>query len=270
MSPELVEDMPSSISRILYFIIAAIYLLSIPALLYLGKITAADFITFLGIIPLGIIALYQEQLKSWFFAPDLQIEFKLEAPFCSKTPFSFGWENHLGKREYSTEAYYFRIGVKNIGKSQAKYCEVFLADLKEFKVESKKWEGVEYFQQVNLKWDRGKPQEDAFSFADINPSLIRYLSDVGHIYKIKNDLDKFNFNSEELKKITEGGRVFSLDFLYGIGGYQSRELHPNKKYKFTITVVSENAIPVSREFDLLWSGKWEDDPNNMFQEISIE
>ena len=250
---------PVSFFRIFYFTIACIYLVTIPVLLWLNLITPRDFVTFIGIIPLGIIALYQEQLKRWFLAPKLRIDFQLNAPYCSKTPFYITFfkkdreGNEVVDKHISTEAYYFRVGIINDGYTQAKFCEVVMSELQGY--EDNQWKGVEYFQQVNLKWDRGKPQEDALQYANINPSPIRILSDIGHIHKQ-------GIKEEDTKK-------FHLDFLYGIGGYHPKELSPNKKYRLKIAVISENAEFVSRQFEFFWTGVWKDKPEEMFKEIII-
>ncbi|MEW6675892.1 MAG: hypothetical protein AB1348_07840 [Nitrospirota bacterium] len=154
---------------------------------------------------------------------------------------------------YPTEAYYFRLGVINIGKSQAKLCEAFIDELQEFR--DGKWNDVDYFQQVNLKWDSGKLENP---YIDTNPSPIRRLVIIGHIYKHRPGLDVDDANK------------FHLDYSYLIGGYQPRFLSPNRRYRFNITIAAENAASKSQRFELYWSGVWKDDPEEMFKEINIK
>lgn len=230
-----------------------IYLLVIPYLFILDKITISELLTFMAIIPLAAIAIFQEQLKRKFFAPKLEIDFELGAPFCSKTPFYFYFQDQMGeKHEVSTEAFAFRFGVRNTGKSQAKLCEVILTELLEYKDEE--WINVEYFEQVHLKWDKGGPEKQ---YANINPSPIRTLCLIGHVYKPVKGLpvDKSN--------------KFDLSLLYRRGGYQPEHLDPNKKYRIKVTVVAENAPAVYQNFEIYWSGAWQDEPDDMFKEITI-
>ncbi len=232
-----------------YFIMIAYFFTS-------GKLSTAEFLSVVGVIPLSVIALFQEQFKRRWFAPILKLDFKLEAPYCSKTPFYLRWKDSSGvEHKVATEAYYFRFGVTNKGKSQARLCEVFIADLQEYK--EKTWHGVEYFQQVNLKWDTGKSQD---AYMHINPSQIRLLSDIGHIIKSHNDLPES----------VENTKIFHLDYLYSIGGYQPGFLKPNTKYKFKITVVSENAVAISKTFEFYWNGLWKDSQEEMFKEMRFE
>jgi len=182
----------------------------------------------------------------------LEIDFELGAPFCSKTPFYFGFQDQGEKYKVSTEAFAFRFGVRNTGKSQAKLCEVILTGLLEYKDEE--WINVEYFQQVHLKWDKGDPEKQ---YANINPSPIRTLCLIGHVYRPVKGLPAYKSNK------------FDLSLLYRRGGYQPEHLDPNKKYSVKVTVVAENAPAVYQNFEIYWSGAWQDGPDDMFKEITI-
>lgn len=241
----------------MYFLMimsTCIYLVVIPYLFILDKITISELLTFLAIIPLAAIAIFQEQLKRKFFAPRLEIDFELEAPFCSKTPFYFYFQDQMGEKyDVATEAYAFRFGVRNTGKSQARLCEVILTELLEFNGNT--WTDVEYFQQVHLRWDKGDSEKQ---YANINPSPIRTLCLIGHVYKPVKGLpvDKAN--------------KFDLSLLYRRGGYQPEHLYPDKKYRIKITVVAENAPAIYQgDFEIYWGGAWQDEPDAMFKEISI-
>jgi hypothetical protein len=69
---------------------------------------------------------------------------------------------------------------------------------------------------------------------------------------------------------TEEANKFFLSQVYTIGGYQRRHLDTNKKYKFKIIVVAENATAISQDFELHWTGEWKDKPEEMFKEITIK
>ena len=71
------------------------------------------------------------------------------------------------------------------------------------------------------------------------------------------------------RKFITGTKSFHLSLLYWRGGYQPEHLGPDKKYRFKITLVAENASAVSQDFEFYRSGAWKDEPNDMFKEISI-
>jgi len=205
-------------------------------------ITTGEVMSFIGVILLGTIALFQEQFRRWWSAPRLRIDFKLEAPYCSKTPFYAFFEEET----LSTEAYYFRIKVINTGKSSAKLCEVIMTEL--LVRDGDSFHEVKYFQKVNLKWDTGKTKD---AYITINPSPVGLLCDIGYISK--------DYEST----------LFHLEYLYTIGGHQPKVLAPKAKYRFTIGVISENAEFISKSFEFYWNGLWKDAEEEMFKEIII-
>lgn len=233
-------------------ILISILVILIILKLYLGKyITSGELISLVGVIFLGVAALFQEQFKKWWFSPELEIYFELSPPYCSKTPMYIWWEvPPRPKKELRTEAYYFRFGIRNLGKSQAKLCEAFITELKEYKED--KWRDIDYFQQVNLKWPAGRSND---AYLNINPSPIMMQCDIGHIVK------------EDRPHVDTTG--FRLNYLYQIGGYQPTQLKSNTKYRFKIMLTSENAPFASKCFELYWTGNWKDDQEDMFNEITI-
>jgi len=224
-------------------VITATYFIGIPVLYYLDKLTVSELLAFLGIIPLGLLAIFQEQFKNWWNAPKLTIEFDLKAPYCSRTPFYA----FLEKGTVSTEAYYFRVKIINKGKTSAKFCEVVMTELL---VETdNNWHEVNFFQQVNLRWDTGKTKD---AYIALNPSPVGMLCDIGHISKQYEPT------------------LFHLDYLYTIGGYQPSVLAPSAKYRFTLGVISENGKFVTRKFEFHWTGLWKDKDEEMFKEVTIK
>ncbi len=177
------------------------------------------------------------------------MNFELGAPYCGKTPFFIRGTIGIGTQEINTEAYYFKVKVTNEGKSQARLCEALISELQMYK--DKKWQLVDNFQEVNLKWAVAK-QEDPY--ININPSMSR-LIDVGLI--IRENLQD---------KPTD---VFWIDYLYRIGGYQPEYLEPKKRYRFKIIVASENTKAIGT-FELIYTGIWKIDPSDMYKEITIQ
>ncbi len=231
--------------RIVFFLIALFYLLSIPVLLSLGTIGPKDFVTFWGIIPLGIIAIYQEQFKRWLFAPKLVIEFTHQEPFSIRTELT-----EVATGIFVAFCYYFRFGVYNQGKSQAKLCEAIIETLWE-EHPGQGWVKSTTFQPVNLIWSNDKSK---IEFLNINPKA-RWFCDIGSISQ-RGSVLRFKFEvmfrpNSQPKIIRDG-------------------LFPEQKCKIKVALYSENAEKVEKCFLIKWSGVWKDNSVEMFKEIVIE
>lgn len=206
----------------------------------------------------AIIPILTKFIDRGIFKPNLIIDFDLAPPFCSKTPLAFHYERKKDiMRKIDTQAYFFRIGIYNTGFFQAKACEVFISELKIFIPESKEWENVENFQQVKLKWI---PAESNDTYKNIPRMPIKLMCDIGFI--IKDYLEEFSVDVNSIN-LNVKPNVFQLNYQYVIGGYQPRYLEANKEYRFTITVVSENANSKSQTFELFWTGIWKENPKEM-------
>jgi len=220
--------------------------------LIIGSIEVKDLLGFLWVIPLTIIALFQEQLKKELFAPDLQIDFNLRPPYCLKTQIK---RTAVARTKYGVEmgitptlisnAYYFRFCTKNKGQSQARLCECIAENLWEYKVS--KWEKDETFQPINLKWSNEKSQDE---FMNINPNYPGGFCDLVHI--------------------EEGHTNLYIDYKQPIPNSQVAKLQPGTKYRIKVSLYSENASAVSKTFEIFWSGKYENKPEEMFKKITIK
>ena len=239
------------------FIIIIITLLLIYFLLHFSHgfkvedIKIGDFFNLFGILILSYVALFQDEFKSWWRAPILKIDFKPEAPFCYETPLYIWYaSDNEPKKQITTKAYAFNFSISNIGKTQAKLCEMFISDLEEYKAD--RWQRVDFFQTVNLKWGSSKSEN---AYLDINPSQIQLLGQIGSI--VKDNIPGKPTN------------VFWISYLYRIGGNQPEYLSPSTKYRFKITAVSENAKSVSKNFELLFTGKCGNSLEETLKEITI-
>lgn len=196
-----------------------------------------DLLSFLWVFLIAIIAIFQEQFRKELFAPILRLEFNAEPPSCIKVPLTF--ENKI-----VSYAYKFRFRVKNTGQSQAKLCECVAEEL--WSYENSNWVQDKNFQSINLMWSDGKSTDE---FLNINPNCPGWHCDLIHQYK----------NEKELV----------IDFKPPIPNSQTSRLKAGIRHKIKVSVYSENAKPVSRTFEVLWSGKWEDEPENMFKAVLV-
>ena len=191
-----------------------------------------------------------ERWKFTYRSPKLKIKFKLAPPDCHQTQWNEGG--------MITPVYYFRFLVENIGKSQAEACEVFLEKI--FK-ENSAGEMIEdkNFTPVNLKWSGARDPIER----TIQPGKEMYC-DLGRIHH-----PNYNYQSV-YKNISKKDQSLSKFVFELIEGYYSQWdcLIPGK-YKIVASVYSKNTDKVSRQFSLSWTGKWEDDEENMFNELVI-
>lgn len=192
-------------------------------------------------------------LERWKFsyrAPKLKIKFKLAPPDCHQTQM-------IGPN-LSYPVYYFRFLVENTGKTQAEDCEVFLEKIyKENSAE--KMVEVKNFSPVNLKWSGIR---DSFKRL-IQPGKGMYC-DIGriqhpdHIYK-----SAYRNISERDQKSNKF--IFELPERY----YSQWDCLVPGKYELIISVYSKNSEKVTRQFSLSWTGNWEDEEPNIFNELVI-
>jgi hypothetical protein len=219
----------------IYFIPVVYYLLLLWCLNKVGQINVEKVFTVVSVLPLAVIALFQDEFKRWWLAPKLGIEFKLQPPYCLKTPTSNG-----------DFAYYFRFRVKNIGMNQARLCECVAEDFWALQ-DNKTWKKYETFQPINLSWSNAKSKDE---FMDINPECPGWFCDLVHID---------HWNLQKLK----------IDFKQPVPFSQIDGIIPNSKCRIKVSIYSENAKPISKIFEISWSGAWRDRREEMFNEIAI-
>jgi len=203
----------------------------------------STIVTFLAVI----VALFGARLWQFIDKPRLEILFKLEPPYCHKT----------GMGNDKIPVYYFRFIVKNIGKTQAEDCEVFLESIKR-KVNG---EFIFYknFTPVNLKWSgiresfkrtifQGK--EMYCDLGKIMPHAEYYLSQYVNVTPEEQLQNKF---------------VFELPETY----YSQWDCLLVGEYIITVSVYSKNTNKITRDFRLSWTGVWRDEDTEMFKELNI-
>ena len=198
---------------------------------------------FFSVIVLGWLALFQENIKRWWFYPELNIDFEFAPPDCHKTELRDEGMNNVA------DAYYFRFGVANTGKTHAQLCEAVIETFSTWNVEKGKFESVERWNPVNLAWSMRASKDE---FRTINPGRKVYC---------------------DLGCIDERGRHLFVLCLY-LTPFNQNHFFPKWKYKFGVSVYCENSRGrkiARKEFIVDWYGKWFDDESKMFSEgIKIE
>ena len=180
----------------------------------------------------------------------MAIKFKLAPPDCHQT-------RRVG-RNLDFPVYYFRFIVENFGKTQADGCEVFLESV--FK-ENSAGEMVKNkkFTPVNLKW------------SGIRDPYIRIIQPGKNMYcdlgRIQHPDDNFLTVYKGFSKSEIDSNKFILEFPERY--YSQQDCLTPGKYKIGVSVYSNNAEKVSRQFLLSWTGEWKDKKEDMFSELVI-
>jgi hypothetical protein len=209
---------------------------------------------FLGIIALIVPAL-SEIIKKELFAPKLDILFEMTPPYCIKT----FWRSPVEKT-LNEPVHYYRIQVVNNGKSQARKCEVVLEEFWIYDASGKPHR-VEKFTTVYLPIEGGTPT------LDINPNRKVFCA-IGHISS-----PKYQKGDEKGKFIDIPGNIKKTNrFLFDLNLYPFGQ--PNcivaGKYLIKVSIYSENAAHIQRYYSISWSGRWQENENEMLRELVIQ
>jgi len=210
---------------------------------------------------LGACALYvpycAEMVKRKAFAPNLKILFELAPPFCHQT----SWRSTLGSPTQIEEpVYYFRFQVVNEGKTQARLCEVVLENLWIYDSTNNP-QPCPNLSPVNMVWV-GASNE----FININPNR-RVFCDIGHISSANYQREIEQNRFIDLPGYRGNDLRFGLDLRQIF--YSQFNCLPPRRYILQVGLYSENAGYQKEFFDISWSGKWQDDDDQMFREIVI-
>lgn len=197
-----------------------------------------------------------QRWKYKFYAPDVDFEFKFEPPYCHLTEMRTR-DIATGREIARFPVYYCRFAVVNKGKLQADDCEAVLE--KVWKEDSAgnfiEWRN---FSAVTLKWS-GPP----VYLRTIQPKR-KVFCDIGRIHHPQHEPESMYLG------ITGADRQKNKFF------FEIREdffvqwncLVPGK-YRIQISVYGKNVPPVSRKFEISWSGEWRDTEEEMFKELVI-
>ena len=213
-------------------------------------------------ILLAIVALFvpyfTELIRRYLFRPKLKIEFHLGYPGCHKPFFSSTYPG-VDLDEKLKPVYYFGFSVWNNGKSTCRNVE---NSLEEIWKENSAGEPVqiEDFTPVNLKW---RLNFEKF-MQDINTDRKLYCN-FGYVptkaYQERHDklILPRGYTGNDLKFVLNLTTVLNVQL----------NCFPPGRYILKINTYSENHKTISTYFRIVWSGKWKDEEDAMFQELVI-
>ena len=269
---------------IISFILALIFFITIKYLFYgiftypevldkdMINWTAALVISTIALVVatflLGIVAVFQDVLRSWFWCPIIECELDISSPTCNRSlikpdekeinedykTFSEGYGKNSDLDFYRD---YFRLKILNKGKVSARNVEVILKDVKDMNgktiglsSDNLLWSTYEYSNLKELKpkmyWDYISPgthQYCSLGFID-DPSKRKFLK----VYE----------NLKSFKKIAiieyEDETIFTFNVYWKT--YDPKYFIPKGIYSISLVIGCENARHLEKEIKVEVTGKW--------------
>lgn len=224
-------------------------------------LSVSDWVQIACTLFLGLAAFFTplltDLLKKWWWKPKLKLEMRLSPPSCHLTDLIIALSD---AQKFKRKAYYFRFLISNIGKSQARKCEVTIESLEIMK--DGRFELYPRYTPVSLVWGSGNND-----FVDINPGRHFYCDFIsvpdheaqGMLTTLGNFIDLPNMHSPGLGAV----------LLVRIGfNSQPNRLHKGM-YRIGVAIYSENAKTIRSNVIVSWSGIWQETEQEMFKELSI-
>lgn len=221
----------------------------------------ANWLAAIGTILLGIIAIFQDRIRSRLWNPKLDCEIKINTPDCHRTISSMRVPSGVTERITSFYSYYYRFKIWNKGKVSAEKVEVIITDIS--KKEGLAYNRIESFSLDNLVWSiPGESGERKIYLDYISPDTYKYCN-LGHIHDpfYRSMLPgEFNPNLQVIDHET----IFCFD-VYFRSNILYYLVAPGI-YKFKIKVGCANAKTISKEYELNFTGNWFKDESTMLSQ----
>lgn len=219
--------------------------------------TIAQWLGAIGTISAVAVALFKDEFLRWRRRPKLNISISLHPPDCHKTQLTVD-EHSIASSIRVLNCYYFRLWVRNDGRSRAERVEVFVAKIRQRNTKGS-FEQLDNFLPMNLVWSAGSGGERIY-IDGISPGMGKHC-DIGHI--IDPTFRKF-INSENSKSAVPNQTIFSLDLEFKTNTL-SHLLMPGS-YQIDLLVAASNANPSIFTISLDLFGNWYPDESQMFAE----
>lgn len=200
----------------------------------------------LATILLAIIAVFQDRIRRWIMNPRLDLRVRVAPPDCHRTI----W-NTAGRQ---FPCYYFRLGVVNSGKVEAREVEIFAAGLNRARKDGS-FEAVPRFTPMNLVWSHIR----VATLPILIPEMPKYC-DLAHVFapQHRNALGHSLPNVDSQKSVL----AFDLQVEPNMLGH----LAEPGTYHLSLVMGAANA-PVRRyTLEINFPGDWFDDEARMLRE----
>lgn len=219
-------------------------------------IEQGTWVTGIGTLFLGIVALWGTALIDFLKRPQLNIIYHHQPPNCHKT------EDQRGGNSYPV--YIFRFKVINVGKTVAKDCQAVLEILAEVGGKGHVINPHKGYTPANILWGSGFYTDTI----DIYPNRPYYCG----LCRIPSAKFQNTYKTDD-GYVDPTGLKFSLGLILeihkGFKFFSQPNRLPAGNYQLTIAIYSSNVAPCKRTFTINWSGKWSEQIEIMRKEISI-
>jgi len=225
--------------------------------------SVADEVLVATTLFLGVVAIfgpaYADKFKAWLLRPVLRIEFRLSPPDCHLTDSILV----LSPGQKSKEPiYFYRLRVTNIGKTQARKCEIVIEGLA-IANEAGRFQPYPTYTPVRLVWGSGNGE-----FVDINPGRQLFCDFVSipnaASQKVYRDLYGIYVDLKYAPPY-DLGIVLNVNAAF----FSQPNRLPQGRYRLDVAVYSENADKASQSLFVSWSGAWKSQEHEMFRECVI-
>lgn len=197
--------------------------------------------TFLAVLA----AVFQDRIRSWVWRPKLELRIMPAPPDCHKT----FWTLPDGTR---APCYYLRASIENVGRRAAERVGLFLSELLE--KTSNGFERPQGFLPMNLVWAYfNEPFLDHLSPHIPKHCAIAHVSHPSARHALGEDNPSLGLGRDQT--------VLRLDVMWPPNTL-GHLLRPGT-YKLRLVVESTNAMPVTKWIEIVHTGKWFDDEQEM-------
>ncbi len=192
-----------------------------------------------------ISAVVAEPIKRKIFKPVLELDFKNNQDFKTRTP------------EYTTmgesEAVYIRVGVRNKSWFTALGCRAHLVNI-EIKNKEGRFERTEFVDTLRLAWSCQPPSENAFRPIDI-PKNVNQFADVFSTrpsFRMRTNTLTFR------ESLSPGNFASTFRFETQLMPLRYEKLAGTEgEYRYTILVTADGVDPKFIKLIFKWSKDWE-------------
>jgi len=206
-----------------------------------------------------LVALFKQEILSWWRRPVLDVSVLLEPPHCHATILQYKVQR-TAPTFVQAQCYYFRLWVGNRGRTRADRVQVFAAKLHRC-VADGSFKEDKRFLPLNLRWAHSQtlPGGPEIYAEGISPQMGKHC-DLGHITD-----PKFRAEiGEDLEGLTSTSAILALD-LEVAPNTRSHLLAPGT-YRLELRVAAANSAPVTKVVEITVTGEWFPDEHKMFQD----
>lgn len=159
---------------------------------------------------LGIIGIFQDRIRNFFFYPKIDVSIRLESPWCQYTPL-FKNDHGLGMLHFL--GYYMRILIQ-VKKNKIEDVEI-IANTVSKKNALGNFEKLKEFTPLNLRWSHPQPGEIKITRDVIHKDMFKFC-DFGYVTKAE------NLGASGWEKSIEGGDLVRF--------HMDTEIDPNTRF----------------------------------------